>query len=412
MPRKTRSSLETATARSRLPVQKKPHWQRLGPGLSLGYRRNQGAGTWSIRAADGAGKEWLKKFGLADDHEAADGKRVLSYDQAVTEARRLARRGQDEDRTRPVTLAEALAAYQSDLVARGADPDNAVRARRHLTPTLLSMPVALLNAGELKSWRNGLVAKGLAAATVNRIRNALRAALELVAKRRSHVWREGLEALPGAQRARNVVLSDAEVLALVAAAYRHDPALGLLCDVLATTGARPGQAVRLAVEDLHAEDGKPRLMMPCSGKGGGRGRAEKKTRRYAVPITAALAARLRTAAQGRPGDVPLLLQSGGRPWGRNPYNDYVRSVRLVVASLGHYPAVVTIYALRHSSITRQLLRGVPIRIVAAAHDTSVSMIEAHYGAHIHDHADELTRGALLQPEPPAGDNIVPLLLAR
>jgi hypothetical protein len=76
-------SLETPTSRSKLDARKKPYWQRLGPGLSLGYRRNEGAGTWSIRAADGKGGEWLKKFGVADDIEKADGKNILSYKQAA-----------------------------------------------------------------------------------------------------------------------------------------------------------------------------------------------------------------------------------------------------------------------------------------------------------------------------------------
>ena len=43
---------------------------------------------------------------------------------------------------------------------------------------------------------------------------------------------------------------------------------------------------------------------------------------------------------------------------------------------------VTIYALRHTSIVRQLLGGVPTRVVAAGHDTSVAMIERHYSTHI------------------------------
>ena len=74
MPRKARSSLESASARLRLPFKanKKPYWERLGPGLSLGYRRNDHAGSWSIRAADGAGGEWLKRIGTADDYEAAN----------------------------------------------------------------------------------------------------------------------------------------------------------------------------------------------------------------------------------------------------------------------------------------------------------------------------------------------------
>jgi hypothetical protein len=53
------------------------------------------------------------------------------------------------------------------------------------------------------------------------------------------------------------------------------------------------------------------------------------------------------------------------------------------------------YSLRHSSICRQLLSGVPTRIVAVNHDTSTVMLERVYSAHIGDHADALTRAALL-----------------
>lgn len=53
------------------------------------------------------------------------------------------------------------------------------------------------------------------------------------------------------------------------------------------------------------------------------------------------------------------------------------------------------YALRHSNIVRHLLAGVPVRLVATAHDTSVVMNEKTYSHHIDDHADALVRGALL-----------------
>ena len=142
MPRKLRSSFETASSRLRLPIQKKPHWQRLGPGLSLGYRRNQTAGSWSVRASDGHGGEWLQRFGLADDHEPADDKRVFSYDQAVAEARKLVNRDAAEDPTKPMTLDQALSQYERDLVARGAGAYNARRPRAHLTASLLAKPVS------------------------------------------------------------------------------------------------------------------------------------------------------------------------------------------------------------------------------------------------------------------------------
>src|SRR6478609_11135417 len=114
MPRKARSSFETASARLRLPIKKnkKPYWQRLGPGLSLGYRRNAHSGSWSIRAADGAGGEWLKRIGTADDFEPANAQDVLSYDQAIAEARKLYRKDDAEhDPTRPINLDEALTKY-------------------------------------------------------------------------------------------------------------------------------------------------------------------------------------------------------------------------------------------------------------------------------------------------------------
>jgi hypothetical protein len=69
---------------------------------------------------------------------------------------------------------------------------------------------------------------------------------------------------------------------------------------------------------------------------------------------------------------------------------------------------VTIYALRHSSITRQLLAGVPTRLVAALHDTSIKMIEHTYNRHIADHSDTIARRALLDLSAPAGANVVPL----
>jgi len=215
----------------------------------------------------------------------------------------------------------------------------------------------------------------------------------------SHIWRAGLEKLPDAQTVRNVVLSDQDVLALVDASYRHDQGLGLLADVLAITGARPSQAVRLLVEDLQT-GAKPKLMMPASAKGGGRNRAEKKLKRYPVPITTALALQLKAAAKNRPDNALLLLRTSGEPWvAARAHGLYRRYVREVVASLGHDADKVTLYALRHSSITRQLLRGVPVRVVAASHNTSVAQIERHYAHLIADHADDLTRSALLQPQP-------------
>jgi hypothetical protein len=63
--------------------------------------------------------------------------------------------------------------------------------------------------------------------------------------------------------------------------------------------------------------------------------------------------------------------------------------------------------LRHSSIARALLANVPIRVVAAQHDTSVLMLERTYSANIGDHSDALGRRGLLHVDP-ADEKIVSL----
>ena len=70
--------------------------------------------------------------------------------------------------------------------------------------------------------------------------------------------------------------------------------------------------------------------------------------------------------------------------------------------------MVTLYALRHSSITRQLVAGIPVRVVAYVHDTSTAMIEASYSSLIGDHSDALVRGSLLNLSVAAADNVLPL----
>jgi len=218
-------------------------------------------------------------------------------------------------------------------------------------------------------------------------------------------WELGLACLPDAMEARNVVIPDDRVREFVSTAYALDEKLGLLIDVI--TGARPSQAVRLRVEDLHGHPVRPKLMMPKSGKGGGRNRAQKKAERYSVPVTPQLAQRLKEAAGGRADDAPLLLQSDGSPWPKHPGQHCHHRIDKIVIAIGLDPDVVTMYALRHSSIVRMLLKNIPIRLVASLHNTSVAMIEGTYSRYITEHSDDISRAALLVHEPaPVGDNVV------
>jgi integrase len=383
--------LDSKTARLRLPVRKKPYTARLAQGIRLAYRRNEGPGTWSVLGGGGA---WLKKIGIADDLDPADGVHVLDYWQATGRAQETAR-VRDGDSGAPLTVAAALDDYEKDLKARGGHLANVRRVRSHLPPTLDKKPISLLTARELRAWRDGMVEKGLKPASADRCARALKAALNLAAKDDTRIsntaaWR-GLNRLPDAEESNNIVLPDAVIRALVAAAYEADPAFGLYVEAHAVTGARTSQLLRLQVRDLEDNGGGPRLMMPSSRKG-----RRRRTERRPVPVSSDFAATLRRACIGRPADAPILGSHHHRR-----FSQLTRGLGL--------DRRVTLYALRHSSITRMLVAGVPVRIVAAHHDTSVAMLEKTYSRHIADHADELVRGTLLQMNPPAGGNVVPMV---
>ena len=49
------------------------------------------------------------------------------------------------------------------------------------------------------------------------------------------------------------------------------------------------------------------------------------------------------------------------------------------------------YALRHSSIVRMLLKNIPIRLIAALHNTIVGQIERNYSKHITEHTSTISR---------------------
>jgi hypothetical protein len=490
VPRKIKAgTLETRSARLRLPISSQPVYVKLAVGTSLGYRRNQTDGSWVLRATKPKGGYWTRNIGLADDYREADGVETLTFWQAQERARELA--GADtEARTEsaPATVAQALDAYQADLKINGGDAGNARRVRRHLPARLLALPVASLRVGGLRKWRDRLAENGgLEPSTVNRILTAFKAALNLAAKTDERItnnraWAEGLEALRNAEEARNVILDDDQIRAIIAAAYGESREFGLLVETAALTGARTSQLACLNVLDL--EDGlKPRLMIPPSKKGYGK----KKNESQPMEITPTLARKLRAAAGDRPPTAALLVKptyipqgrpNGGRRdviwtaeriaevealaaprpdgstalltdiaeavgvtknslvglfyrqrqaakprplrlpnrdsakrWGRW---DHGRPFARAALAAGFDPRIVTIYALRHSSIVRQLRKGVEIRTVAVKHDTSVAMIEFTYSRHLGHHTDDVVRATLLDtdiPPPPRAD-IIPAAGAR
>jgi hypothetical protein len=388
--------LKNRTNRLKLPIKKKPYKVLIAPSIFLCYRRNEGPGTWSVEAG------WLKRFGLADDFENANNKSVMSFYQAQQQALKMVR-GSEGDSDKPVTVSEALDAYETDLAARGGAKYNATSVRNHLSPAMLSKVVMLLTETELRDWRNSLIAKGLKLSSANRIGKSFKAALALTAKRDKRIgngaaWKNGLKPLKAkgsnAPPRDNYYLPDATILAVVRECYVEDSDFGALIEVLAGTGGRESQALKLWPDDVRDGDSEaPRLMMWCSAKG-----RDRDPEQRALPITPKLAQMLRARGIARGSNRPLF----DRIW-----NMSLR-FRAVLERLD-LDLSLTPYTLRHSSIIRQILANTPLRLNAFHHDTSTAEIERTYARYLNNASDDLTRrGLLADTAPPKLDNVVKL----
>jgi len=443
--------LTNRTRRGELAPAGKPYFRHIGEGLHLGYRRpaTEGrAGAWvgRRRRADGGYK--TENLGLADDLPGIvagpqpNGSTVLTYDQAQSALRAWARaeaeaeRAAQEGSTGGPTVRTAIAAYLAERESRSATSTD---ARLRLSCHVLHAPLAdvtlrTLTEKHFADWRTGLARGGrqkkgapsstLAPATVARLLNDLRAALNSAAKRHrldlAPVIRTGLKAPPNADAPRDTqILPDADIRRVVDAARAVDQDFGLLVMVLAATGARFDQLARATVSAFQPD--QERLMVPVSRKG----RGTKKKPAQPVPLPPDVVAALRAAVAGRRGTEPLLTRwnnrrvsptegngfmtwqrDGRRRWKNS--SELTRPWRAALEASGLAASFVP-YALRHSSIVRALKANVPVRIVAAAHDTSIDMIEKHYAAHILDASEEIMRRALL---PMTGEPVATLKVAQ
>ena len=380
-------------------------------GLKLGYRKGKKGGVWIAKAVGAQRRQEITLGSAADDDDDKPG--ALTFKAAIAAAlewgtRQRARLYSENEPTRP-TIASAvegyIAARQQRDTRRGAD------ARSRLTKHVLSdkkfsqLRLEDLTVKALRAWANRKGAP-LVPATMNRLQNDLRAALnaaiEMHGRELPHSTKQevatGLRSRRDAEHARRIVLIDAEVRTLIAAAECVDADLGALVLVLASTGCRFSQAAALTVGDVQID--AQRIMVSPSRKGGG----TKIRPPIAFPIGPDVVTALKPLIAGRAEHETLLerwisRQVGPIAWERvrrGPWRASSEMTRGWAKALKSTRIRIEIppYALRHSSIARCLRAGVPVRIVAALHDTSSAMIEKHYAAYILDVTDDLARRAI------------------
>ena len=288
------------------------------------------------------------------------------------------------------------------------------------------MTLHALKESDLLTWR-AVLPQEMKATTKQRLVNDLKAALNGVyAANRAKldptlpaIIRHGLKSVrtdddEAVLRAReNQILTDGQTGALLKAAREIDDEqewggdLFRLVVVLAATGARFSQVVRMRVSECQRAAGQ--LLVPASRKGTGR-----KLGSTPVPVGKDVLDALLPAVTGRANDAPLLERwrhkqvAGGIRWeraGRGPWQSASELVRPWhdIRERAEMPDAIP-YALRHSSIVRGIRANLPIRLVAALHDTSVPMIERHYGRWIADGLEELAARAVV-PLVPQEDGV-------
>ena len=407
---------DTSAKRSRLRPRRNPYWVGISGGrggVSLGFRRTvKGEGVWVAKIVID-GRRIEESIGTPDADGTVPG--GLSFPSAVEVALGWGRR----------QTASFVAA--SELVSVGQIPTvwlavetyvDMRRARADRSGSEGSLKLHVTNDQEFAGWKLGrLEAQNivdwrerlpneLEPSSINRILNDLRAALNTAATKYrrqlpAHILAEiklGTKAVAVTSSPRRQLLTDEQVRAVVTAAFEVDPSgdFGRLVLLAARTGARFSQLANLLIIDFQLDN--IRLMMPSSRKGKNR---QSRTC-YAVPMDIDDMRRILPAIDGRDENEPLLLRWSHRRTG-GPGNwtkdkrqawrraDEIDELWAKTVALAGIPADTVMYALRHSSIVRDLKKNVPVSVVAAMHDTSVGMIEKHYAAFIIDMTEDMVR---------------------
>lgn len=360
-----------------------PHWHRLRAGCFVGFRPSRlgGRGTWVARAYDAdTGKYCRKTLG---DYGTLTGHDVFAQAKKDAEAwaDKVESGGMPTEKLD--TVADACRAYlkeKSGPIAEGV-------FRRHV----YSDPIAKVKLDKLrrrhtKEWRKRLetapalvsrrkrgerLTKERSAATVNRdmvpLRAALGRVLPLGAPHTEAAWQEALKPAKGADRRRDLYLDRDERKRLLDAADAEvRPFLRAMC----LLPLRPGALAGLRVGDF---DMRTRSLTIGKDKNG-------KPRQIMLPpsVVAFLSERIK----GKLPAAYIFSREDGRPWDKDAWKGPIKHA----VTLACLPPAASAYTLRHCVLTDLIVARLPILTVAQISDTSVQMIERHYGHLVGDDA--------------------------
>lgn len=412
MPRTTSNpGIVNRTRRAKLPLRRDPYWHLIAEGQHIGYRKGAQGGTWIARLYDPASGRRFRSLGAADDLLDADGKHVLSFQQAQDEARKwfaeLAHIDAGEVLTGPYTVAQAMADYLKDRERVRRKELSRTRSviDTHIVPALGNVELAKLTHGKVKAWRNALAeamprvrnkpnaseqayrqidpndadALRKRQATANRILTVLKAAL-------NHAYRENRVATKAAwekispfrevdvPKVRYLTVDECKSLIDACPSEFRAMVRGALY-----TGCRYGELTAMRVDAFNPDANTIHVERSKSGKG-----------RY-IPLTEEGAAFFASIAGERKADAPMFTHAplshrkakpstDGKPELEAWEDSQQRYWMLQACETAKIAPAIGFHILRHTYASQLAMNGTPMPVIAALLGHSdTRMTEKHYG---------------------------------
>jgi len=157
------------------------------------------------------------------------------------------------------------------------------------------------------------------------------------------------------------------------------PDLAILARAMSLLPMRPG-----AVASFKVANFDKRLNSLVIGK-------DKAGKDRKITLPASTAAFFAEQSKDKTPSAPLFARANGSAWNRDswkyPFKDAVVAAELPIAA--------TAYALRHSTITDLIVKGLDTMTVSQLAGTSIVMIEKHYGHLRAEHATKALEGLAL-----------------
>jgi integrase len=390
-------SLETRTARAKLPMRRAPYFVKIGKGLRLGYYRGAAAGTWIGRRHRGGVAYDTVALGRVDDLVDADGLKTFTFWQAQAavrewdEQQHLIEEGMLQNG--PYTVGDAVRDYLEAILAEKGP--KAERGARYIFKASIlqefgTVLVDKLTTDRLLRWRNALAtrpkrvrtkrtaerpatretpddddARRKRKATANRILSMLKAALNRAfaagRARSDHAWRR-VNPFRKVDEAVVRYLSGDETRRLVNSCK---PDFRRLVQAALLTGCRYSELARLKAEAFNRDSGTLAI------------RLSKGKVRHVILTDEGIAC-FSTWTLGLAPSAHVFARDDGCTWGpswqQRPLEEAGRAANI--------PPPLTFHVLRHTHASQLAMRGVPMAVIAKQlGHADTRMTEKHY-AHL------------------------------